>query len=129
MILGDDLLLLDSRVAKEYLKMMKQLDVGVNLSKSLISSIGIGEFAKKLLSPSGLIQGLSLKEFSSLGKSFSNVLNISFMLNAKTSAVLRLLGFGSKSVGHSPKNFTSFSMRALLDHILISPLAKREGMN
>lgn len=129
MILGDDLLLLDSKVAKEYLKVMKQLDVGVNLSKSLISSIGIGEFAKKLLSPSGLIQGLSLREFSSLGKSFSNVLNISLMLNAKTSAVLRLLGFGSKSVGHSPKNFTSFSMRALLDHILISPLAKKEGMD
>nr|UPW42175.1 MAG: putative RNA dependent RNA polymerase [Beijing sediment mito-like virus 5] len=122
LVLGDDLLLLDPKVAKMYLSVMKQLDVGVNLSKSLVSDKGIGEFAKQLISPSGLLQGLSLKEFSSLGNQLSNVLALSKKLKAKRSNILRLFGFGSLSCGHSVPSFFKRSMRSMLDHLLVSPL-------
>jgi hypothetical protein len=66
LVLGDDVVILDKQVASEYLKLMTQLAVGVNLSKSLVSPIGFAEFAKRLIGPSGLYSGVSLKEFSSL---------------------------------------------------------------
>jgi len=66
LVLGDDVVILDKRVASEYLRLMNQLAVGVNLSKSLVSPIGFAEFAKRLIGPEGLYSGVSLKEFSSL---------------------------------------------------------------
>jgi hypothetical protein len=45
---------------------MKQLDVGVNPSKSLVSPKGVAEFAKRLVTSSEDLSGLSLKEFASL---------------------------------------------------------------
>jgi hypothetical protein len=124
LVLGDDLLLLDPKVAKMYLSVMKQLGVGVNLSKSLISTCGIGEFAKQLISPVGTLQGLSLKEFSKLGDSLSNVVALGHKLDLKLSLIMRLFGYGSKSVGHLPKPFYTLSLRAMLDHLFLSPLAK-----
>jgi len=66
LVLGDDVVILDKRVAKEYLNLMNQLSVGVNLAKSLVSPIGFAEFAKRLIGPDGLYSGVSLREFSSL---------------------------------------------------------------
>jgi len=65
-ILGDDLLVLDPKVAKMYLKVMADLGVEVGLAKSLVSTIGYGEFAKKFFNSTDIVSGLSLKEFSSL---------------------------------------------------------------
>lgn len=123
LILGDDLLLLDPNVAKMYLKVMNQLDVGVNLTKSLISVRGYGEFAKQFLSPEGPLQGVSLKEFSSLKDGMSNILSLSVKLSLKPALLLRLFGFGSKSVGHSTLDFRRGSLRSSLDHLFLSPLA------
>lgn len=47
-LLGDDILIGDSRVAKKYLKLLNQLDVEVSKSKTYISS-EICEFAKRLI--------------------------------------------------------------------------------
>ncbi|CAJ32467.1 RNA-dependent RNA polymerase [Ophiostoma mitovirus 1b] len=123
LILGDDLLLLDAKVAKQYLQVMNQLDVGVNLAKSLISVRGYGEFAKQFLSPDGPLQGVSLREFSSLKDGMSNILSLSTKMNLKPALLLRLFGFGSKSIGHSTLPFTRYSLRSSLDHLFISPLA------
>lgn len=49
-ILGDDIVIADDRVAGAYLKACNILGVEVNLSKSLVSSNGVCEFAKKLIS-------------------------------------------------------------------------------
>lgn len=66
LVLGDDVVILDKGVADEYLRLMTQLAVGVNLSKSLVSPDGFAEFAKRFIGPCGLYSGVSLKEFSSL---------------------------------------------------------------
>nr|QHJ68502.1 RNA-dependent RNA polymerase [Botrytis cinerea mitovirus 6] len=47
-VLGDDIVIADKAVADAYLVLMNQLGVEINLHKSLISSTGSCEFAKKL---------------------------------------------------------------------------------
>lgn len=46
-ILGDDLVIADSEVAKEYLRIMEDCEVSISKEKSLISSTGACEFAKR----------------------------------------------------------------------------------
>jgi len=48
-VLGDDIVIADTGVAKAYLSLMKSLGVDINLSKSLESTVGVAEFAKRLL--------------------------------------------------------------------------------
>lgn len=122
MILGDDIIILDPKVAKFYLRIMQQLCVGINLSKSLISTIGYAEFAKKFITPKGRVEGLSLKEFSSLGNSFSNIVNLAKRLSSRRVNMLRLLGFGPISAGRSLSSFLRRSHRSFLDHLFCSPL-------
>jgi hypothetical protein len=64
--LGDDVVILDKRIADEYLLIMKILDVGINLTKSLISKKGYAEFAKRFVCAEHDLSPLSLKEFQSL---------------------------------------------------------------
>lgn len=48
-LLGDDISIANREVAQAYLQLMEQLGVEINLSKSVVSSIGGCEFAKKVI--------------------------------------------------------------------------------
>jgi hypothetical protein len=48
-ILGDDIIIFDAKVAQKYLEVMKGLGVEINLSKSIQSTNGTFEFAKRLI--------------------------------------------------------------------------------
>jgi len=48
-VLGDDIVIASARVADSYRTIMEDLGVEINLSKSLISSTGACEFAKRLI--------------------------------------------------------------------------------
>jgi len=52
-VLGDDVVIADSSVAKAYVALMTYLGLDINQSKSLESTIGIAEFAKRIVSPRG----------------------------------------------------------------------------
>jgi len=45
-VLGDDIVIADKDVAAEYVKLMAFLGVDINLTKSLVSSKRVCEFAK-----------------------------------------------------------------------------------
>jgi hypothetical protein len=47
-VLGDDVVIANKQIADSYLVLMKLLGVEINLSKSLVSSDGVCEFAKKI---------------------------------------------------------------------------------
>lgn len=121
MVLGDDLLVLDKKVALKYLEVMKLLGVGVNMHKSLVSNLGYGEFAKRFLSPQGEIQGVSLREFNSLN-SIASLIAVGSKLNVSMSSFLLTLGFGSKSSGHATLPFSRLSFKSCIHHICKSPL-------
>lgn len=100
-ILGDDIVIWDSRVAAKYLATMKELGVEINLSKSLRSRIGVAEFAKRFVSFDADLSGVSLKEFQSLGRGVGALMSIVERLHPSFENFLRLVGHGSRSVGHA----------------------------
>lgn len=59
-VLGDDIVIRDSRVAGEYQNLMATLGVPINMSKSLVSEKGCLEFAKRWIHP-------DLGDFTPLG--------------------------------------------------------------
>jgi hypothetical protein len=46
-VLGDDICIANKLVAEQYLLLMADLGVEINMSKSLVSSTGVAEFAKR----------------------------------------------------------------------------------
>jgi hypothetical protein len=106
LVLGDDLVILDSRVAKQYLRVMRELDVGVNPSKSLVSNRGIAEFAKRVVSCDAMFSGVSLKEFTKISSNFGMILETITKFSVSLPSFLRFMGLGSFSAGHhSPSIF------------------------
>jgi len=76
-VLGDDIVIANKGIAQAYLVIMEQLGVDINLSKSVVSTIGGCEFAKKLIingqdfSPIGVKE---LFEFISSPRHFKDVI-------------------------------------------------------
>jgi hypothetical protein len=65
-VLGDDVVIGDIKVAQKYYTLMTDVfKVKINLSKSILSNSGFGEFAKRITNGSVDISPLSLKEFES----------------------------------------------------------------
>lgn len=50
-VLGDDIVIANQAVARSYQYIMKTLGVEINMTKSLVSSKGVFEMAKRLCSP------------------------------------------------------------------------------
>lgn len=108
MVLGDDIVIYDKDVADKYSNTMAILGVGISPTKSLTSTIGVFEFAKRLASPEGYAQGLPLAEFSAARFNI-NILFQSFRgrsLFPPISLFMRFMGFGYKVLGSLgiPKN-------------------------
>jgi hypothetical protein len=83
-VLGDDITIFDKKVADQYLEVMRQLGVGINLSKSVISPTGSTiEFAKKTVNNETDVSGLSWKMVKSLADFASGRLGMAMFLARK----------------------------------------------
>jgi len=114
LILGDDLVILDKVVANQYLKLMCELDVGVNPTKSLVSTIGFAEFAKRLVCSDSFYSGVSLKEFTKISSNFGMVLETIQKFNVSLPVFLRFMGLGSFSAGHMSPSYFVKTHKAML---------------
>jgi len=112
--LGDDLVILDKTVANQYLKLMVELDVGVNPSKSLVSNLGFAEFAKRVVNCETFFSGISLKEFTKISSNFGMVLETIVKFDVSLSAFLRFMGLGSFSAGHKSPSYFKRTHKAML---------------
>jgi hypothetical protein len=100
-VLGDDIVIADKAVADCYHHVMvTNLQVSINMAKGLMSPIGL-EFAKRFYINNIDHSPLSLKEFTSIGSTYSSFTGLLGKFNLTSSKVLRLFGRGSKSCGHS----------------------------
>jgi hypothetical protein len=79
---------------------MKELDVEINLNKSLISPKGYAEFAKRFISKDENLSGASLLEFTSLKEGFSNLISLTRRYKIPQTYFNRILGKGTKAQGH-----------------------------
>jgi hypothetical protein len=97
-VLGDDILIWDSAVAKRYLKVITSLGVSVGLAKSVISMKGTSlEFAKKTLYKGVDVSPIPLKEYSAALSSPAAFMMFSRKYHCTIGVVKSLLGLGYKS--------------------------------
>lgn len=78
-VLGDDIILFDKDVAKQYLIMMESLGVPINTSKSVCATVAVTEYAKVTSLNGQNVSALSWKMFMS-GNSLMGRVNIIFSL-------------------------------------------------
>lgn len=110
-VLGDDVIIIDQKVAEEYLKIMESLGVEIGLAKSLISKRGVGEFAKRYFIPQDS-SPISLKEVVVSQNSSSNLLEFARKRKSvRLADILSFLGYGYKAIASSNKRFSRLPTR------------------
>jgi hypothetical protein len=99
-ILGDDLVIFDPRVAEKYLALCKGLGVEINLSKSVIAQgVAVVEFAKRTGYKGFDVSALSFKDFISNNNFFGRLSIVSRLIDRNwggNKKLLFILGNGSK---------------------------------
>jgi hypothetical protein len=105
-VLGDDVVIADRLVAREYLRIMKTIGVEISLAKSLVSKDGSLEFAKRTwirgrdVSPVSLAEMLvALRSLGALAELVNK--NMKFGV-IRVSSVARFCGFGYRNLGRLP---------------------------
>lgn len=105
-VLGDDVIITDDLVAKEYAYAMDQLQVKISLQKSLVSHSGCGEFAKKfrVRNLTEYLSPISIPACLSCHHPYG-VMAIDDRYSLKRfSTACRLLGKSFKAIGRLPSN-------------------------
>jgi len=115
-ILGDDVVIADSRVADEYLVVLTELGVRCGLHKSLVSPIGALEFAKRFIVKGVNLSPVPLRElWAGLG-SLQAAFELARKYTLSVTSLASVLGFGYKAVGSmtSPLSRLGSRLRNLL---------------
>lgn len=102
-VLGDDIVIANESVASEYLKIMNLIGVEIGLAKSLVSSQGTFEFAKRTYYKGQDVTGISLMEISVGLANLSALMelirkNLKFE-RIRVSTAARFAGFGYRNLG------------------------------
>lgn len=98
-ILGDDIVLADERVSESYLEVLRELGVQVGLAKSLTSSSGALEFAKRFIVGHVNLSPIPLVELVAGQRNLSAAVELGRKYKLSIHSLAGLLGFGYKTVG------------------------------
>jgi hypothetical protein len=105
-VLGDDIIIFDSLVAAEYLRIMDALGVPINTTKSVVATVPVTEYAK-VTSYYGLnVSALSWKMFLS-GNSFAGRMNIIYSLLSRGIITRNIIPWIERTAGLSLGNIGS----------------------
>jgi len=111
-ILGDDVVIGGTNVAKEYRELMRRLDVGVGDHKSLISRAGRAlEFAKRTFYKGKDVSMIPFAEFIVCRQNLMACLELCRKYSLSLGGLLSALGFGYKSKGRVSSRLTTLSKR------------------
>jgi hypothetical protein len=111
-ILGDDIVIGGSNVAKEYRQLMRRLDVGIGDHKSLVSRAGRAlEFAKRTFYKGKDVSMIPFAEFIVCRQNLMACLELCRKYSLSLSGLLSALGFGYKSKGRVSSRLTTLSKR------------------
>lgn len=108
-ILGDDIVIANGRVAREYLSLLRTLGVEVGLAKSLVSRIGRLEFAKKYLSKDVDMSPIPFKEVWTGLRNGSAFMELVRKYEISFTAIASLLGYGFRVKARLGSEFEKFS--------------------
>jgi hypothetical protein len=103
-VLGDDIVIWNSSVAKQYLRIINHLGVECNLSKSILSPKGLGlEFAKKTFhtyeSKLVNVSPIPFREICAAFNNLPSLIQFARTHNISQSQLIKSLGFGYKVIG------------------------------
>jgi len=116
-VLGDDVVIADDGVAREYLLLSKQIGLEIGIAKSLVARGKTLEFAKKFFFRGELVSGLPLKFWAAA----QNTMGVAHALSAwypsgSLANFVRSLGVGFKGASRvdAPWNVVPRRLKALL---------------
>lgn len=96
-VLGDDVVIADDAVAREYRKLCKEIGLGIGIAKSLIARRKTLEFAKRLFFQGEIISGLPIKFWAAAQKTMGVAHALSaWYPSGSLSNFVRALGVGFK---------------------------------
>jgi len=120
-VLGDDIVIYNSKVAAMYHNILTRLGVKCNLSKSILSPKGLGlEFAKRtFIMINGTLTNVSpspLKELAAALKSLPAMIDYAIKYKLSIAQTVSVAGFGFRVLGslHKPLRFLNVKVRYLL---------------
>jgi hypothetical protein len=100
LVLGDDIVIADGRVAREYIRLMEDLGVAIGLAKSLVSSNGSFEFARQFVFRGQPVTGFAWKEMAAARGSLVGLLALFVKTMRRPTLsvhhVTRFMGFGHR---------------------------------
>lgn len=104
MVLGDDIVIFDRKVAAEYLRVMEDLGVGINLIKSVVSTNSF-EFAKRFYNRGVNLSPISFKEMDLAGASLEGAVLLFHRFGGlkRISPFIRFRGYGYRTLGSLTK--------------------------
>jgi hypothetical protein len=121
LVLGDDLVIAHPDVAREYLRLAREWDIGINLSKSVISRNGSLEFAKRFVYKYQDVSGLSFKEMAVARVDIRGLIQlfnrIKVFRNPRVAEALNFLGHGYRALSRITGKYSKMGLpmrRALL---------------
>lgn len=110
-VLGDDIVIANGKVAREYLIVCNQVGVKVGIHKSLISRNGCLEFAKRFFVRGVDASPISLLEIGSASRSLVAMLEIGRKYKLSLPSMVAILGYGYKVRGRLTKYITQLPRR------------------
>jgi hypothetical protein len=116
-ILGDDIVIGDTAVAKEYLGIMRSLGVGIGLHKSLISISGSAlEFAKKTFFMGKDVSPITLTELQASFNSPASAVGFIRKYGLTLATFVKVAGYGYRVLGqlHKPLGKLNSKIRLLV---------------
>jgi len=124
-VLGDDIVLANERVSFQYLLILKELGVEVGLAKSLESTKGALEFAKRFIVGSVNLSPVPIVEVVAGLRNLSAAIELSRKYRLSKEALAGILGFGYKVVGSMNGSLRALGKRA--STLVLAYLAPRPG--
>jgi hypothetical protein len=106
-VLGDDIVIANGLVAREYVRLMAELGVGIGLAKSLISRKGGLEFAKRFFVASGDASPVAFKELFAARGNLSSMIAFARKWSLRVAGILDIMGQGFRVKASLTKRYNA----------------------
>jgi hypothetical protein len=124
-VLGDDIVLANERVSREYLLILEELGVTVGLAKSLESTRGALEFAKRFIVGNVNLSPIPIVEIVAAMRNLSASIELARKYKLTVTQLGGILGFGYKVLGSMNGATRCLGKRART--LVLAYLAPRPG--
>lgn len=129
-VLGDDIVIANGLVAREYVWIMSQLGVGIGLAKSLVSKKGGLEFAKRFYVATADCSPVAFKELFAARGNLSQMIAFKKKWSLRVAQVLDIFGQGFRVKSFLTKRFHAMPKRVSnLLHMIYAPIAGHEPLS